>query len=142
MSAPSPLHVLLVDDMPEVRKVLGHFIQQTVRADIAEAADGLEAIEQVLRQAPDLLFCDLNMPGMTGFEFLGFLNRQPTKPTCPIIVLTSEEDEETRMQAIDLSVDAYLRKPFDAETVLQTLRAYVPEEYFEPPVNPETPADA
>lgn len=125
-----PFRVLLIDDMPELRKVLGHFIHLTIHVEIAEAADGLEAIEQVLRQPPDLLFCDLNMPGMTGFEFLGFFQRQPEKPSCPIIVLTSEEDEESRMQAIDLCVDAYLRKPFDADTVLRILRAYVPEEYF------------
>lgn len=130
MMSAEPLHILIIDDMPELRKVLGHFIRQNVHAEISEAGDGLEAIEHVLRRHPDLMFCDLNMPRMTGFEFLGFFHRQPGTRVCPIIILTSEQDEESRIQAIDFSVDAYLRKPFDAESVLWTLRAHVPQEYF------------
>jgi CheY-like chemotaxis protein len=142
MTAPYALRVLIVDDMPELRKILGHFVRQTIHAEIVEAGDGIEAIEQVLQKTPDILFCDLNMPGMTGFEFLGFFTRQPNKPACPIIVLTSEEDEESRMQAIDFSVDSYLRKPFDADTVLRTLRAYIPEEFFMVPADTDRPDNA
>ena len=127
---PAPLHVLIIDDMPELRKVLGHFISRTLHASVAEAADGLEAIERLLEQTPDLIFCDLNMPRMTGFEFLGFITRQEKRVNCPIIVLTSEEDEEIRIQAIGLSVDAYLRKPFRPDMVLQVLHGFVVDEYF------------
>lgn len=131
-SSDSPsLRITVIDDMIELRKVLGHFITKTLYAEVAEAEDGLEAIERVLERAPDLIFCDLHMPRMTGFEFLGFLTRQQQQVVCPIIVLTSEEDEEARVQAAGFSVSAYLRKPFQPETVLKVLHAFVPEEHFQ-----------
>lgn len=132
MTPSESFNILIIDDMVELRKVLGHFIKTCLHAEIVEAVDGLEAIEHILHRQPDLVFCDLNMPSMTGFEFLGFIRRQQQTITCPIIVLTSEHDEETRIQAIELSVDDYLQKPFDADAVLRTLRAYVPQEYFLP----------
>jgi two-component system, chemotaxis family, chemotaxis protein CheY len=126
------LNVLVVDDMPEIRKILRHFILHTLRAQVTEAENGLDAVAKCLDNPPDLIFCDLNMPEMTGFEFLGFLTRQKNRPICPIIVLTTDADEKTRIQASGLYVDALLQKPFDPGQVMKALTEHVPPGFFLP----------
>lgn len=124
--------VLIVDDMPELRRILAHFLQQTLYVDIVEAGSGLSGIERFLEVQPDLVICDLTMPEMTGFEFLGFITRQREGGDAKIVVLTSEDDEQSRMQAAGLHAHAFLLKPFNPATVLDTLRPILPAALFRP----------
>ncbi len=124
------LDVLIIDDMPELRKVLRLLIERTLRATVREADGGLSAIEAILHRVPDLIFCDLLMPEMTGLEFLAFLSRQPQLKQCKVIVLTTDDDEKTHEQADDLHVDAFLLKPFNPDSIMQTVQRIVPKEYF------------
>lgn len=122
--------VLIVDDMPELRRILAHFLQQTLYVDIVEAGSGLSGIERFLEVQPDLVICDLTMPEMTGFEFLGFITRQREGADARIVVLTSEDDEQSRMQAAGLHAHAFLLKPFDPVSVIDTLRPILPAALF------------
>lgn len=124
--------VLIVDDMPELRRILAHFLQQTLYVDIVEADSGLTGIERFLEVQPDLVICDLTMPEMTGFEFLGFITRQREGAQTKIVVLTSEDDEQSRMQAAGLHAHAFLIKPFNPVSVLDTLRPILPPALFRP----------
>ncbi len=139
-SLPQTLHtrqrhsILIVDDMPELRRILAHFLALTLDVDIIEADSGLTGIERFLEVRPDLIICDLTMPEMNGFEFLGFITRQREAGGVPIVVLTSEDDDQSRMQAAGLHAHAYLLKPFDASSVLETLRPLLPPDIIRTPL--------
>lgn len=120
------ISVLIIDDMPEIRGVIRHFVDRLLHARIREAGDGLEAMRCVLEEMPGLVFCDLNMPVMTGFEFLGFFRLQRQAQACTVVVLTTEDDEPTRAQACMLTADAFLRKPFHPDEVRALLARVVP----------------
>lgn len=125
-----PISVLVVDDMPEIRSVIRHFIDTLLHARIREAGTGLEAMRCVLDEMPDLVFCDLNMPEMTGFEFLGFFRLQRQRHECRVVVLTTEDDEQTRVQAGLLTADAFLRKPFHPDDVRRLLERIIPARFL------------
>jgi two-component system chemotaxis response regulator CheY len=124
------INVLIVDDMPEIRGVIRHFVDRLLHARIREAGDGLEAMRCVVEEMPALVFCDLNMPVMTGFEFLGFFRLQRQTQACTVVVLTTEDDEQTRAQAGMLTADAFLRKPFQPEEVRALLASVVPQRFL------------
>ena len=125
-----PIHILIIDDMPEIRKILRLLLERKLNADIIEADSGLTGVEEFVRYKPDLVFCDLNMPEMTGLECLGFMTRQSHAEECRFVVLTTADDEETQVQVEDLSIQAFLRKPFDAANIEEKLRKLIPENYF------------
>lgn len=78
----------------------------------AEAASGLEAIEQLALGPAALMILDLNMPDMHGLEVLRFVRNHPAFKRLPVIVLTTRGDEASRAAALDAGATLYLTKPF------------------------------
>jgi len=111
---------LIIDDSPVVRRALRKALEESgLFGDVVEAADGAEALDRVggdLGEHLDLVLCDLLMPGVDGFEVLARLQADPRLADVPVIVLTGEEDLETKVQALESGASDYLTKPFaDAE---------------------------
>lgn len=115
-----PLTVLLVEDEPPIRR----FLRTTLSAqgyEVAEAADGAAALEQIRKRPPDLLVLDLGLPDMDGAEIIRRL--RGTGATLPIIVLSSRVDEAGKVAALDLGADDYVTKPFGVDELLARIRA-------------------
>ena len=115
-----PLRVLVVDDEPPIRR----FLRTTLTAqgyDIAEAEDGVAALEAVRRRPPDLLVLDLGLPGIGGLEVIRRLRADGV--AAPIIVLSSRADEAGKVEALDLGADDYVTKPFGMDELLARIRA-------------------
>ena len=111
---------LIIDDSRVARKALRRaLVAADVFGEIQEAADGEEALALLagdLAERLDLVLCDLLMPGIDGFELLARLQADPRLADVPVIVLTGEEDIETKVQALESGASDYLTKPFaDAE---------------------------
>ncbi|AWK87717.1 response regulator [Azospirillum thermophilum] len=112
--------VLVVDDEPPIRR----FLRATLASqgyEVAEAADGAAALEEVRRRPPDLLILDLGLPDMDGLEVIRRLRGSGV--VLPIIVLSSRLDEAGKVEALDLGADDYVTKPFGMEELLARLRA-------------------
>lgn len=124
------INVLVVDDMPEIRRIIRHVLHKSLHSYIIEAENGLDAISKMLEHPPDLIITDLSMPRMTGLEFIGFVQQREDLAHIPIIILTSQSDEQTQIQAMGLHVKAFLQKPFNPQKLMQTLNEIVPEKYF------------
>lgn len=116
------LTVLVADDMPEIRRIISHVLTHSLPVEVAEAENGLEAISILLHRKPDLIITDLSMPGMTGMEFIGFIQSRGEFAGIPIIILSTQADERTQVQAQGLHVRACLQKPFNPQVMLQTIR--------------------
>lgn len=126
----SEYKILVVDDMPEIRRIILHVLHRSLHTIIDEAENGLEAIAKSLDMKPDLIITDLSMPRMTGMEFIGFIQQRDDFRHTPIIVLTSQSDEQTQIQALGLHVRAFLQKPFNPQALMQVLSGIVPDHYF------------
>jgi len=93
--------VVVVDDSPEARRLIRRILQSQGDFEIFEATNGLEAIELVNKERPDLVILDLMMPEVDGFAVLDILRSKPETANIPVIVATAKEltvDEKARLQ--------------------------------------------
>jgi len=117
--------ILVVDDDRSLRDLIGmHLRSAGYEVEVAE--DAIVAGYKVLERAPDLIVCDVNMPYMDGFEFVGALKGDTTLPYIPVIFLTSREDGDLRGN--ELGAVAYLVKPVRVDSLLQVVAQHLPGE--------------
>lgn len=114
--------ILIVDDSPTIRKMVRASLRPLESFDFVEAANGLDAIEQVALGPVALMILDLNMPDMHGVDVLKFLRRHPSSREVPVVVLTTRGDEASRAAAIAAGATQYMTKPFAPQTLLATAR--------------------
>ncbi len=114
--------ILVVDDSVSTRRSLAQLVQDA-GFEVETAADGLEAIDCIEREPPDLVFADLEMPRMNGLELTRHLRSQTQTEKLPVIMVTSRSTEKHRQQADAAGVSDYLTKPFAEEVVLERLAA-------------------
>lgn len=116
----TPVRVLVVDDEPPIRR----FLRTSLSAQgyhVLEAENGVEALDQIDRNSPDVVVLDLGLPDMDGVEAIRRLRDRGL--TIPIVVLSSRTDETGKVQALDLGADDYVTKPFGMDELLARLRA-------------------
>ena len=110
------VRALIVDDEPPARSKLRRLLKQDDRVEIVgEARDGTEALEQIAATQPDLLFLDIQMPRLNGFEVLEALG-----PECPQIIFTTAYDQYA-IKAFEVRALDYLLKPFDASRLREAV---------------------
>jgi type IV pilus assembly protein PilB len=116
--------VLLVEDEEQLRRVMKDLLERE-GYQIVEAADGVSALDQVDRHAPDLILLDLNLPGLDGYEVLSQLRSRPITAEVPVIVLTAKGDEDNEVRVLRLGADDFLTKPFRARALAARLEAAI-----------------
>ena len=113
--------VMIVDDSLTVRKITSRLLQREGFA-VATAKDGIDALQLLTEQVPDVILLDIEMPRMDGFEFTKAIKRDPNFLNIPIIMITSRTAEKHRNRAAELGVDLYLGKPYQEDELLKHLR--------------------
>ncbi|HXB26407.1 MAG TPA: response regulator [Gemmatimonadaceae bacterium] len=103
--------VLLVEDEETLRKVLRNLLERD-GFEVAEAADGAEALSAVDRLSPDAIVLDLNLPVLDGYDVLSRLRTRSTSATLPVLVLTANGDEASEVRALKMGANEFLTKPF------------------------------
>jgi DNA-binding response OmpR family regulator len=111
--------ILVVDDEPQIRRVLRATLSRN-GYDIIEAKDGQEAVEMVVREHPDLILLDVNMPEMSGLEAC---HKIRLSFSGPIIMVTVRNSEQDKVLALDSGADDYVVKPFAMGELLARIRA-------------------
>jgi DNA-binding response OmpR family regulator len=114
--------VLLVDDEDQLRRVMKDLLERD-GYEVTEAADGVEALDQVDRHAPDIVVLDLNLPGLDGYGVLSHLRSRPATQDIPVVVLTALGDEDSEVRVFELGADDFLSKPFRARALSARLQA-------------------
>ena len=118
--------ILTVDDSPSVRKMV-EFSLKSKGYTMGAAGDGLEALELLNQEPYDAIILDVNMPRMNGLEFLEKRLEIDKIVDIPVIMLTTEGQDEDRDKAISLGATAYIIKPFKPSQLLELL-----EEFLQP----------
>lgn len=107
---------LVVDDSRVVRKV-ARKILEGLDFSCDEAEDGQQAMERCLKQMPDAILLDWNMPVMTGIEFLRRLRKMSGGDAPRVVFCTTENDLAHIQEALSSGADEYIMKPFDSDII-------------------------
>ncbi len=108
--------VLLVEDEESLRRVMKGLLEREGFV-VSEAGDGVLALDEVDRLAPDLVVLDLNLPRLDGYGVLSHLRARPATQQLPVIVLTANGDEESEVRVFEYGASDYLTKPFRARAL-------------------------
>jgi DNA-binding response OmpR family regulator len=116
--------ILIVDDDPDILGAMQtHFVRDGYR--VLTAADGNRALALAERDAPDLVVVDMMMPSKSGFLVLETLKRRG-EASPRVVMITGNEGSRHQAYAETLGVDDYIRKPFDMERLLASVRRLCP----------------
>ncbi len=112
--------ILVVDDEPRMVR----FVRMNLELEgyrVSTAANGMEAIEKVREELPDLVILDVMMPGMDGYETLESIRKVGNN--VPVIMLTVKAEEEDKVRGLELGADDYVTKPFSPRELMSRVKA-------------------
>ncbi len=132
-----PIQVLLVEDNPGDAELTVEILEMSkVRVDIHVAEDGADALSYMFQEPPyesalrpDLILLDLNLPKVSGQEFLASIRKDPNLCSVPVVVLTSSEAEQDIVKSYELGANCYVTKPVGLEA-FQTIVQQVEQFWF------------
>lgn len=114
-----PRKVLVVDDSKLMRKMFEVMLRQY---PLAYAADGREALDRLRENSDiDLILLDINMPNMTGLEFLAEMRADASNADTKVVIISTEGREEDTERGLAAGADAYISKPFRTEQILEVI---------------------
>jgi CheY-like chemotaxis protein len=118
------LKILLVDDVDFFRVVMRDYFKRTP-ATVFTASSGEEAVDMVLREHPDLVYMDVNMPGMNGIEACRKIKTNPSLKDIPVLLVFTPGRDSTVKEVETSGCDGYLAKPFGREEFLNLGHRYL-----------------
>ena len=101
--------ILIADDEAEIRDLLQLYLEKD-GYEVLEAGDGLETLEMVKKEKPDLLILDIMMPGLDGYRVLRNIRESSN---IPVIILSAKDSNADKILGLDLGADDYITKPFE-----------------------------
>ncbi len=114
--------VLIADDSVYIRQSIITTLSHE-GFDVKEAVDGLQTLEQLSKESPDLLLLDIEMPHLNGYDVLNIIRTHHEFAELKIIMLTSRSSEKHKRRARELGADAYLMKPCTKDLLLETIKS-------------------
>ena len=113
---------LIVEDSNTTRSLIKSVIEEVGDINAFEAATGFEALKALPRQPFDLIIVDINMPDINGFELLNFVKNNDQYKSIPVVIVSTESDEEDKKKGMALGAAAFLTKPFKLEELQGIVR--------------------
>ena len=127
MSALSSVHVLLVDDNPNMRAIVAAMLKSVGVGRLSEAEDGVVALELLRRAAIDIAIVDFRMKPMDGAAFTRAVRSEgdSANPYLPVIMMTGHSEKSRVTEARDAGVTEFVAKPVKAQTLLTRIEAVI-----------------
>jgi twitching motility two-component system response regulator PilH len=119
--------VLVIDDSPTIVALLKRMLQQN-QFQVLEAFDAESGIEVARREVPDLIFLDIVLPGMDGFNALRTLRRDPVTKAVPIIMISGNAQATEQFYVQRIGADDFMKKPFSRAEVFNRIEALLDEQ--------------
>jgi len=116
--------LLIVDDEPHIRLLLEQTLEdlEDEGVELFSASNGAEALEKIRSELPDLVFLDVMMPKMNGFDVCNAVKNELKLENIYIIMLTAKGQEFDKQRGNEVGADIYMTKPFDPDEVLEKSR--------------------
>ena len=112
--------ILAVDDSASMRQMVRYTLEGA-GYEVVQAADGVEALERAREKSVDLVLTDVNMPRMDGISLVRELRALANYKFVPMLVLTTESGQETKLRGKEAGATGWLVKPFNPEQLLATI---------------------
>jgi diguanylate cyclase (GGDEF)-like protein len=118
--------VLIIDDSEAVREnIIKTLETRDLFSRFYQAEDGLEGFKKLLSSPVDIILCDLEMPRMDGFKFLGMMKGRPEVSDTPVIILTGNDNRELKIRGLEQGACDFITKPFDPEELVARVRVHL-----------------
>jgi twitching motility two-component system response regulator PilG len=117
--------VLLVDDSNTIRQSAAIFLKQGGH-EVMLAEDGFDALANLYEFQPDVIFCDISMPRLDGYQTCAIIKSNPKFASIPFILLSSRDGIFDRAKGHVVGAEHYLTKPFTKQQLLEVVRAFGP----------------
>ena len=119
----SGIKVMVIDDSNTIRKTAEIFLLQA-GAQVVLAEDGFDALAKVNDHLPNVVFCDILMPRLDGYQTCALIKKNPKFAATPVIMLSSKDGLFDRARGRMVGSDEYLTKPFTKDSLLKTVAAH------------------
>lgn len=119
----SKIKVMVIDDSNTIRRSAEIFLKAS-GCQVILAEDGFDALAKISNEQPDLIFVDIMMPKLDGYQTCSLIKRNARYKTTPVIMLSSKDGLFDRARGRMVGSDQYLTKPFTQETLLDAVQEY------------------
>jgi twitching motility two-component system response regulator PilG len=126
VSSAGPTRVLVIDDSNTIRRSAEIFLKQGGH-EVALAEDGFDALAKLGDFHPDLVFCDILMPRLDGYQTCAIIKRNPQFAGVPVIMLSSKDGLFDKARGRMVGSQDYLTKPFTKDQLLQAVLQHRPQ---------------
>ncbi len=116
--------IMIIDDSKTIRKTAVLFLNQE-GYEVLEVENGFEALSKVIDDVPDLLFIDVMMPRLGGYETCKIIKQNPEFESLPIVILSSKDGILDKAKGRLYGCDEYLTKPFTKDKLLEVVKKYI-----------------
>ncbi len=123
--APASVKVLVIDDSNTIRRSAEIFLKQGGH-EVVLAEDGFDALSKLSDYHPDLVFCDILMPRLDGYQTCAIIKRNPHFAAVPVIMLSSKDGLFDKARGRMVGSQDYLTKPFTKDQLLQAVQLHRP----------------
>ena len=117
------LKVMVIDDSNTIRRSAEIFLKQS-GCQVILAEDGFDALAKIADNDPDLIFCDILMPRLDGYQTCALIKKSPRFSETPVVMLSSKDGLFDRARGRMVGCDQYLTKPFTKDSLLRTAGDY------------------
>jgi len=117
------VRVMVIDDSNTIRRSAEIFLVQA-GCEVVLAEDGFDALSKITDLQPSVIFCDIMMPRLDGYQTCSLIKKNPRFKTTPVIMLSSKDGLFDRARGRMVGSDQYLTKPFTKESLLQTVASF------------------
>jgi len=115
--------VMVIDDSNTIRRSAEIFLGQA-HCQVILAEDGFDALAKIADQQPDVIFCDIMMPRLDGYQTCSLIKKNARFKATPVIMLSSKDGLFDRARGRMVGSDHYLTKPFTKDSLLQTVAMF------------------
>jgi len=115
-------NLLVVDDSATTRMLISLTLKKEGRYTITEVANGKEAVDKLGDESVDCVLTDINMPHMNGLDLIAYIRAKHSEPAVPIIVITTQGEEESRDAGLAKGANAYLTKPISGPKLVSLVK--------------------
>jgi twitching motility two-component system response regulator PilG len=118
------LTIMVIDDSNTIRRSAEIFLKQ-LGYEVVLAEDGFDALAKVSQYRPDLIFVDIVMPRLDGYQTCSLIKRNPRYRATPVVMLSSKDGLFDRARGRMVGSDQYLTKPFTQQTLTEAIHQHV-----------------
>ena len=118
--------ILIIDDSEVIRaQIIKTLESYGLFARYDEAENGLEGFKKLLSSPVDIVLCDLGMPRIDGFKFIGMMKSRPELQGIPVVILTGRENQKMIVSGLDQGASDFVTKPFNAEELVARVKVHL-----------------